>query len=98
MDYGAIGTVTNLAARLCGEAIAGQILVPGRVAAAVEDIVEGDDMGPVTLKGLARPVSVWSVRGLRYQRRQGSRAATRIRARGAASGVMVALRRSRRTE
>jgi adenylate cyclase len=65
MDYGAIGTVTNLAARLCGEAIAGQILVSARVAAAVEDMVEADDVGPVTLKGLARPVSVWSVRGLR---------------------------------
>jgi adenylate cyclase len=65
MDYGAIGTVTNLAARLCGEAAGGQILVSARVAGAVEDIVEADDVGPVTLKGLARPVSVWSVRGLR---------------------------------
>jgi class 3 adenylate cyclase/CheY-like chemotaxis protein len=65
MDYGAIGTVTNLAARLCGEAAGGQILVSARVAGAVEDIVEADDVGPVTLKGLARPVPVWSVRGLR---------------------------------
>jgi adenylate cyclase len=65
MDYGAIGTVTNLAARLCGEAAGGQILVSARVSGAVENIVEGDDVGPVTLKGLARPVSVWSVRGLR---------------------------------
>ncbi len=65
LDYGAIGTVTNLAARLCGEAAGGQILVSARVAGAVEDIVEADDVGPVTLKGLARPVPVWSVRGLR---------------------------------
>jgi adenylate cyclase len=65
MDYGAIGTVTNLAARLCGEAAGGQILVSARVSGAVENIVEADDVGPVTLKGLARPVSVWSVRGLR---------------------------------
>jgi class 3 adenylate cyclase len=65
MDYGAIGTVTNLAARLCGEAAGGQILVSARVAGAVEDIVEADDVGPVTLKGLARPVPIWSVRGLR---------------------------------
>jgi class 3 adenylate cyclase len=64
-DYGAIGTVTNLAARLCGEATAGQILVAARVAAAVEDIVAADDLGPVALKGLARPVMVSSVRGLR---------------------------------
>jgi adenylate cyclase len=65
LDYGAIGTVTNLAARLCGEAGGGQILVSARVAAAVEDLVEADQVGPVTLKGLARPVPVWSVRGLR---------------------------------
>ena len=65
LDYGAIGAVTNLAARLCGEAAAGQILVSARVAGSVEGIVEADDVGPVTLKGLARPASVWSVRGLR---------------------------------
>ena len=65
MDYGAIGTVTNLAARLCGEAAAGQILVSARVAGAVEPMIDADDVGPVTLKGLARPVPVWSVRGLR---------------------------------
>ena len=65
MDYGAIGTVTNLAARLCGEATSGQILVSARVAGTVESIVDVDDSGPMTLKGLARPVPVWSVRGLR---------------------------------
>jgi class 3 adenylate cyclase/CheY-like chemotaxis protein len=65
MDYGAIGTVTNLAARLCGEAAGGQILVSARVAGAVENIAEADDVGPITLKGLARPVPIWSVRGLR---------------------------------
>ena len=65
MDYGAIGTVTNLAARLCGEAGSGQILISARVAGAVESIVDADDVGPMALKGLARPVPVWSVRGLR---------------------------------
>jgi adenylate cyclase len=65
MDYGAIGTVTNLAARLCGEAAGGQILVSARVAAAVEELIEADDVGPLALKGLARPVPIWSVRGLR---------------------------------
>src|SRR5262245_29845077 len=65
MDYGAIGTVTNLAARLCGEAAGGQILVSARVAAAVESLVDADDIGPITLKGFARPIPVWSVRGLR---------------------------------
>jgi adenylate cyclase len=65
MDYGAIGTVTNLAARLCGEAAAGQILVSARVAGAVEGIIDAQDVGPVAFKGLARPVPVWSVVGLR---------------------------------
>jgi len=65
MDYGAIGTVTNLAARLCGEAGGGQILMSARVAVAVESLADADDVGPLTLKGLVRPVPVWSVRGLR---------------------------------
>ena len=64
LDYGAIGTVTNLAARLCGEAGAGQILVAARVAAAVENLVQADDIGPLALKGLVRPVATWSVRAL----------------------------------
>jgi adenylate cyclase len=64
MDYGAIGNVTNLAARLCGEAAGGQILVSARVAAAVEDLIDAEDVGPLTLKGLARPVPARSVRGM----------------------------------
>jgi adenylate cyclase len=65
LDYGAIGTVTNLAARLCGEAAGGQVLVSARVASAVEDLVEADDVGPLALKGLSRPVPIWSVRALK---------------------------------
>jgi adenylate cyclase len=64
MDYGAIGTVTNLAARLCGEAGGGQLLISARVAAAVEDMIEAEEVGLLTLKGFARPVPAWSVRGL----------------------------------
>jgi class 3 adenylate cyclase len=63
-DYGAIGTVTNLAARLCGEAAAGQILIAAKVAAAVEGLVDLEDMGALTLKGMARPVRISCVRGL----------------------------------
>jgi class 3 adenylate cyclase len=55
-DYGAIGTVTNLAARLCGEARPGQILLSTRVASGVEDLVETEEIGALTLKGFARPV------------------------------------------
>jgi adenylate cyclase len=65
LDYGAIGTVTNLAARLCGEAKAEQILISTRVASAVEGLIEAEEMGPLALKGLSRPVPIWSVRGLR---------------------------------
>src|SRR5947209_19731452 len=63
-DYGAIGTVTNLAARLCGEAKGGQILVASRVATAVEKLIEAEEIGSIALKGLARPVPTWSVLGL----------------------------------
>ncbi len=59
-DYGAIGTVTNLAARLCGEAKGGQILVSGRVAAAVDGLVELEAVGPLTLKGLLKPVPTFA--------------------------------------
>jgi class 3 adenylate cyclase len=57
--------VTNLSARLCSEAGGGQVLVSSRVAAAVEGLIDAEDLGTLTLKGLARPVPIWSVRGLR---------------------------------
>ncbi len=65
LDYGAIGTVTNLAARLCGEASATEILVSQRVAGAVEGLVSLETMGPLTLKGFARPVPAFRVLGLK---------------------------------
>jgi class 3 adenylate cyclase len=64
-DYGAIGTVTNLAARLCGEAKPGQILVSRRVLDEVEALVEVEDLGLLALKGLARPVPAANVTQLR---------------------------------
>src|SRR5712692_9915792 len=67
-DYGAIGTVTNLSARLCGEAKGGQILVSSRVANAVEDVVEAEEVGALTLKGLVRPVPTFNVLGLKTAR------------------------------
>jgi class 3 adenylate cyclase len=59
--YTAIGTVCNLAARLCAEAKDGQILVTGRVASAVEETTALEDIGPLVLKGLTQPVSVFNV-------------------------------------
>ena len=60
-DYGAIGTVTNLAARLCSEARPDEILVAQRVAAAIEGLAPLEPVGPLTLKGFARPVPAWRV-------------------------------------
>ena len=60
-DYGAIGTVTNLAARLCGEARPGQILVSRRLYAAVDTLVDAEPIGELTLKGFAKPVTAFNV-------------------------------------
>ena len=64
-DYGAIGTVTNLAARLCGEARGGQILVSLRVVGEVEELIDAEELGPLSLKGFAKPVPTFSVSGLK---------------------------------
>ena len=59
VDYGAIGNVTNLAARLCGEAKGGEILVAPRVAAALDGSgLAVEPAGEFQLKGLARPIAV----------------------------------------
>ena len=59
--YTAIGTVCNLAARLCAEAKDGQILVSSRVARAVETVTTLEDLGNLELKGLRRPVAAFNV-------------------------------------
>jgi class 3 adenylate cyclase len=59
--YTAIGTVCNLVARLCAEAKDGQILIAGRVAAAVEKLIAVEDLGSLALKGLTQPVSAFNV-------------------------------------
>ena len=64
-EYGAIGTVPNLAARLCGEAKAGQILIPYRLLGAVEDLVDVESVGELALKGFHRSVAAYSVLGLK---------------------------------
>jgi class 3 adenylate cyclase len=64
-DYGAIGTVTNLAARLCGEAKPGQILISPRLLPEVEHLLEIEEVGLLTVKGLARPVRAVSIVRLR---------------------------------
>lgn len=60
-DYSAIGGVVNLAARLCDEAHGGQILIDRRTRAALEDDVEVEPIGPLTLKGYAQPVTAFQL-------------------------------------
>ena len=64
LDYGAIGTVTNLAARLCGEAKPGEILISRRLMSTLERLIETAAVGEVTLKGFAKPVTAFNVVGL----------------------------------
>jgi adenylate cyclase len=64
-DYAAIGTVTNLASRLCDEAQAGQILISQRICGVVEELVAVELVGELALKGLHRPVTAYNVLNLK---------------------------------
>ena len=64
-DYAAIGAVTNLASRLADEATGGQILIEQRLYAEVEEDVDVEPIGELTLKGFQRPVSAFSVIAVR---------------------------------
>lgn len=63
-DYAAIGTVVNIAARLCSEAGDGQILIDRKVQAVVETFARTQEAGQLTLKGLLRPVATFNVTGV----------------------------------
>ena len=65
IDYGAIGTVTNLAARLCAQAEAGEILCERSTLSALESLVRFDTVEPLTLHGFSRPVAAARILGLR---------------------------------
>jgi class 3 adenylate cyclase len=60
-DYSAIGSVVNLAARLCGEAKPGQILLDQRARAALGDAFAVEALGPIALKGFAQPAPVFAL-------------------------------------
>jgi class 3 adenylate cyclase len=64
-DYAAVGKVTNCAARLCGEAAHGQVLVSQPVYAAVETLVEAELVGDLELKGFHQPIRIYNVVGLK---------------------------------
>jgi class 3 adenylate cyclase len=63
-DYSAIGSVSNLAARLCAEAAPRQILISQRVFSAAEDIIVADSVGELALRGFSRPARAYNVVGL----------------------------------
>ena len=64
-DYAAIGSVTNLAARLCAEATGGQVLVDRKTMARVDALVDAAPVGPLTLKGFTHPVPAFVLSALK---------------------------------
>ncbi|MFL6133415.1 MAG: adenylate/guanylate cyclase domain-containing protein, partial [Nocardioidaceae bacterium] len=67
-DYAAIGSVTNLASRLCAEAEPWQLLITERVLAATEEFVVPEIVGDLSFKGFSRPVRVFDIKGLNNQK------------------------------
>jgi len=65
VDYGAIGPVTHLAARLCGEAKPGEILISRRLVSTVEELVQVEPVGELALKGFVKPVTAFNIVGLK---------------------------------
>lgn len=68
-DYSAIGSVCNLASRLCGDATAGQILVSQKIFGFVENLVRAEAVGELRLKGFHKPVPAFNVTGLKQAER-----------------------------
>ena len=64
-DYACIGSVTNLAARLCSQAKGGQILTNQKTLSRIEDAVQAEPLGEVTLKGIAHPVPLFNITGVK---------------------------------
>ena len=62
-DYAAIGTVTNVAARLCAAAASRQVLISPRVRAGLDESFETRSLGPMELRGISRPLEVHEVIG-----------------------------------
>jgi class 3 adenylate cyclase len=62
-DYGAVGSVLNLASRLCDAAEPGQIVVSQRVLGEVEELIEAKPLGGLELKGFGRPIEAFAVAG-----------------------------------
>jgi len=64
-DYACIGSVTNLAARLCSESKGGQIITNQKTLARIEDLIQAEPLGDLVLKGVAHPVPAFNITGLK---------------------------------
>ena len=64
-EYAAIGNVPNLAARLCGAARAGEIILDAQTETAIAQIVDTDPIGPLALRGFAQPVAAFRLKAVR---------------------------------
>jgi class 3 adenylate cyclase len=65
MDYGAIGNVTNLAARLCAEAKGRQVLMDQKTLSKIEEQVQVESLDELHLKGFGRPVAAFNILSLK---------------------------------
>jgi len=61
MDYGTVGNLPNLAARLCAEATGGQILTDQKTMSKIEDLFESETLPELQLKGISRPVVAYNI-------------------------------------
>lgn len=64
-DYACIGSVTNLAARLCGDAKGGQILTNQKTLARIENTIQTEPLGEILLKGIVQAVSIFNIVGFK---------------------------------
>src|SRR3954471_17613084 len=64
-EYAAIGNVPNLAARLCGAARAGEIILDAQTETAIGQMADSDPIGPLTLRGFAQPVAAFRLKAIR---------------------------------
>jgi class 3 adenylate cyclase len=64
-EYSCIGSVANMASRLCGEAKGGQILINQKTLIRIEDAVEAEPIGELALKGIVQPVQTFNITALK---------------------------------
>ena len=64
-EYAAIGNVPNLAARLCGAARAGEIILDAQTEREVAHMADTEPMGTLTLRGFAQPVAAFRLKSIK---------------------------------